>query len=119
MDATELVPIIREWVRIDNEAKELQRKQTALRAEKRATTAMLVSAMKTGGIDRVALATGDISYSKTTVRKPLTQKSLAEILAAYYDNDAARVDEILGYIMDNRATETRETISRRPARGDT
>lgn len=113
MDSADLVPIIREWVRIDSEMRDLQKKQTALRNEKRTVTAALISAMKTGGIDRVALASGHISYTQTTVRKPITQKSLLSILTAYCENDATRAENILSFILDNRGADTRETIMRR------
>lgn len=116
MDANDhLIPIIRDWVRIDGEMRELQKKTTALRAEKRAVSASLIAEMKSGGIDRVALTNGHISYNQTTVRKPITQKSLFEILTTYCENDATRAENILAFIMEHRATETRETVSRRIA----
>lgn len=112
MSNSAMMDAIRAWVHIDNEMRDLQKKMLALRKDKRAKTAVLTELMKSDSVDRVDLSNGYLNYVRTTVRKPITQKSLSRILLEYCKDDSARAEEIGSFVFTNREIAMRESVKR-------
>ena len=109
----QLVKIIKEWVKNDNEIRLLQKETRKRRLEKKQISARLMEVMKSNEIDVFDINDGQIQYSKKTVKKPITKKILMDILSKYYNGDFMKANELNTFILDNREEQTRETIMRK------
>ena len=111
MDTKEhLVKTIRDWVRLDNEIKKLQKEQLSRKNDKKKITNSLIEVMKKNEIDCFDINDGQILYSKKNVKKPITKKILLDILGKYYNGDFLKASEVNDFILNNREEETKEAI---------
>lgn len=109
----QLVNVIRDWVRLDNEIRNLQREQSKRKNDKNKITNSLIEIMKQNEIDCFDINDGRILYSKKNVKKPITKKILLDILARYYNGDLLKASQLNEFILDNREEEIKETIVRK------
>ena len=72
----QLINTIREWVRIDNEIRTLQKEQTKRKDEKKKISNSLMNIMKKNEIDVFDINDGQICYTKKNIKKPITKKIL-------------------------------------------
>ena len=107
---------IREWVRIDNEVRALNKEVVKRKNEKKNISQMLIEVMKKHDIECVDINDGQICYTKKNVKKPITQKILMDILAKYYKGDLMKASQLNSYILENREETTKETIERKIAK---
>lgn len=113
MDNKQLViENIKEWVKIDNEIRELKKQEKSRKKKQDELTKSLIETMKTNEIDEFDINKGKIIYKKKTVKKPITKKNLLEILSKYYNNDLTTASKVNEFIMDNRKETIVETITR-------
>jgi len=104
---------VREWVKLDNEIRALNKEITTRRNEKKDISKKLVDVMRDNKLDVFDLKDGQLMYVKKNKKKPITQKQLLTVLSTYYQNDAAKAEQIHKYIMDNREETTEECIQRK------
>jgi Family of unknown function (DUF5760) len=117
MDAKEqLVNIVREWVKIDNELRTLQKEVNKRKADKKRSSASLMEIMKKNSIDEFDINDGQLCYTKRNVKKPITKKALMDILATYYKGDLVKAGALNEFILDNREEVVKETIERKIAK---
>ena len=109
----QLIKIIKDWVKIDNEIRVLQKEQIARKTEKNNISKKLMEVMHKNEIDCFDIKDGKILYSKKNVKKPINKKMLLSILSNFYKGDIEKVDELHTYIMDNREHIVKETIVRK------
>ena len=109
----QLIKVIKEWVKIDNEIRMLQKEQIARKTEKINISKKLMEVMQTNNIDCFDINDGKIMYSKKNIKKPINKKMLLSILSNFYKGDNEKVDELHTYIMDNRENVVKESIIRR------
>jgi len=100
----DLINTIREWVKIDNEIKQLQGEIVSRKKEKAKISNALMDIMKKNEIDCFDIKDGQIMYNKRNVKKPITKKILTDVLAKYYNGDYNKANELNEYIMENRET---------------
>jgi hypothetical protein len=112
----QLVKIIKEWVKNDNDIRLLQREIKKRKIEKKQISDKLMEVMKSNEIDVFDINDGQIQYSKRTVKKPITKKILMDILSKYYEGDFMKANELNTFILDNREEQTKETITRKIAK---
>ena len=110
LNKEELVRIVRQWVKLDNEIRELQRHQKMRRDEKNKLTQDLMRIMKTHEVDSFDMNGGQILYRKRSVKKPMTQKYLLDTLSTYFDGDADKAVEVGKYVLDHRTVVINESI---------
>jgi hypothetical protein len=110
MDKTEVVRIIKEWIKTDTEINEIKKIDKTKKQIRRELSSQLSSLMKSNHIDCFDVADGQIVYNSKTVKKPITKKSLTLLLNKYYSEDTEHADELNRYIMDNREEVTKEFI---------
>lgn len=114
MDSKEqLLTIVREWVKIDNELRTLQAEQTKRKTEKKRISAALMEIMKKNTIDVFDINGGQLCYTKRNVKKPITKKVLFDILSNYFKGDLEKADTLNEFILENREEVVKETIERK------
>jgi len=109
----QLVNTIRKWIKIDNEIRALQKESNKRKVDKKKISSELIEVMKKNEIDCFDINDGQILYSKKSVKKPITQKVLLDILSTYFKGDALKATEINNFIMESRESVTKETIVRK------
>jgi hypothetical protein len=109
----QLIEKIKEWVKIDNDIRILQKEQRKRLTEKKKVSEELMQVMRANQIDAFDLNDGQILYDKKTAKKPITKSTLLTILTTYYKGDAVKADEMNKYILDNRDEVVREKIVRK------
>ena len=114
----QLVNSIREWVKYDNEIRNLQKELNKKKNEKKQISNRLIDTMKQNEIDCIDIKDGKICYNKKNVKKPITKKVLIDILSKYYNGDLLKASEVNDFILENREETTKETIVRKMAKDD-
>jgi dTDP-D-glucose 4,6-dehydratase len=76
-------------------------------------TSALINTMKTNEIDEFNINNGKLTYSNKTVKKPITKKSLLDILYKFCDGDVNQANEIKNFILDNREDVVVEKLVRK------
>jgi len=109
----QLIHTVKEWVRIDNEIRQLQKEISTRRQDKKIMNDQLMETMKSNDIDCFDLNDGKICYTKKNVKKPINNKLLLNILTKYYSGDISQASEINNFINDNRTEVTKENITRK------
>ena len=109
----ELIRTIKEWVKIDNEIRELNKQQNIRKVEKKKISEKLIKTMQHNDIDCFDINDGQIIYNKKNVKKPITKKNLFDILSKYYKGDSDKAEVLQNYIMENREEVVKETIVRK------
>jgi hypothetical protein len=104
---------VREWVKLDNEIRALNKEITSRRNEKKIISKSLIDVMRSNKLDIFELKDGQLMYVKKNKKKPITQKQLLTLLSSYYKEDIAKAEEIHTYLMDNREDVTEEIIQRK------
>ena len=109
----ELIKTIREWVKIDNEIRTLQKEQLNRKNDKKRLSSSLIDIMKKNEIDCFDINDGQIIYNKKNVKKPITKKVLLEILQKYYIEDLLKANDVNNFILNNREESIKEEIVRK------
>jgi hypothetical protein len=109
----QLIIKIKEWVKIDNEIRVLQKEHKKRLADKKKVSEELMKVMRSNDIDVFNLNDGQILYDKRNVKKPITKSALLSILTNYYKGDVVKATDANQYILDNREDVVREKIIRK------
>lgn len=109
----QLISAVRDWVKLDNEIRTLNKEQNKRKKDKNVITENLMNIMKSNEIDCFDLKDGQICYNKKTVKKPITRKNLFDILSKYYDGNILKASQLNDFISDNREESVKETITRK------
>lgn len=115
----QLIQTVKEWVRLDNEIRHLQKEISNRRQEKKDINVQLMNTMKSNDIDCFDLNDGQICYTKKNVKKPINNKVLLEILTKYYNGDLNQAADINNFIKENRIEVTKENITRKISKSKT
>lgn len=110
MDKEQLIDNIKEWLRIEQELKELARAAKERRERKKELTTSLVDIMKVNDIDCFDVNGGKLLYSQNKTKAPLNKKTLLATLQSYYKNDQSKAQELSEFILNSRETKVKETI---------
>jgi hypothetical protein len=113
MEKEQLILIIKDWVKSDNEIRELQKQLNIRKNQKKNYTKQLMEVMKTNKIDCFDINDGQIQYKKKSSKKPITKKTLLTVLGTFYNGDITKVEELNKFIMDNREEKSIESIIRK------
>lgn len=110
---TQLIQIIRDWVKTDNEMRTLKSEVSARKKAKDALSARLMNIMKDNEIDSVDINDGRIEYASRKTKKPITKKMLLNILSNYYKGNTSMANEVNNFILSNREEVVKEVIVRK------
>ena len=112
MDTKEqLIKTIKEWVKIDNEIRNLQDEVKIRKNNKKHISESLITIMKQNEIDCFDIKDGQICYTTKQVKKPITKGLLINILSKYFRGDVLKANEVNNFIMENREETTKESIT--------
>jgi hypothetical protein len=112
LNKAELVGSIKEWIRIDNEIRNLNKEIRERKTQMTKISQNLMSTMKDNNIDEFNVKEGKLIYSKKQVKKPITKKYLTDVLLKYYNGDDEQATELNSFINENREATVKETIRR-------
>ena len=106
----QLIKTIKDWVKLDNDIKKIQKELNQKKNEKKNISASLMEIMKKNEIDCFDIKNGQICYNKKNIKKPITKKNLLDVLSKYYKGDLLKASEINNFILDNREETIKESI---------
>lgn len=109
----QLIDAVKEWVKLDNEIRNIQKIQKDKKKAKEDISKSLMNIMKENEIDCFDLKDGQICYDKKTVKKPITKKTLFEVLTKYYEGDIHEANNVKDFIINNREETVKESIVRK------
>ena len=109
----ELVTIIKDWIKMDNDIKKLKNDIKDKNTAKKALTENLMTVMKNNKIDCFDVTGGSIMYKQTKVKKPITGKTLLTAIQTFYKNNETVAEELTKHILENREEQIKETIKRK------
>jgi hypothetical protein len=118
MEKEQLVQIIKSWVKIDNEIRELQKQQNLRKTEKKKTTTKIMEIMKQNNIDCFDIKDGQIMYKKKSSKQAITKKVLLSLLGTFFEGDVSKAEEVNTFIMENREEKFTECIVRKSNTND-
>lgn len=108
-----LIKSIQEWVKLDNEMRKLKNEIKTRKTAQDQLTSALITTMKTNEIDEFNINNGKLTYLNKTVKKPITKKSLLDILSKFCEGDINQATEIKNFILDNREDVVVEKLVRK------
>jgi len=108
-----LVSIIREWVKNDNEIRKLKEQQNMRKTANKTLTAKLIEIMRSNNLDCFDINDGCILYKKSNIKKPLSKKTLLQLLNDFYKDDTSKAGEVSSFLMENREEIVKERIVRK------
>jgi hypothetical protein len=112
LNKAELIGSIKEWIRLDNEIRNLNKEIRDRKTQMTKISQNLMSTMKDNNIDEFNVKEGKLIYSKKQVKKPITKKYLTDVLLKYYKGDDEQATELNSFINENREATMKETIRR-------
>ena len=107
---------VREWVKLDNDIRALNKEITNRRNEKKSISKRLIDVMRDNKLDVFELKDGQLMYVKKNKKKPITQKQLLTLLSSYYKEDVSKAEEMRNYLLENREEVVEEVIQRKIAK---
>ena len=108
-----LLDNVKQWINIDNEIRQLQSAIKERRKQKKELTDNLVHTMKQNDIDVFNIPDGELIYTKTRSKTPLSKKHLLLSLSQYFKNDKEMVERLGTFILDSRQIKEKENIKRK------
>jgi len=108
-----LLENVKSWLTIDNEIRALQKEIKERRKMKKQLTTDLMSTMKNNDIDALNVPDGELIYSKSKTKAPLSKKHLLTSLTQYFKGDQRMIDELSKFIMESRLEKEKESIRRK------
>jgi len=114
MASKELKDNIINWLKFDNEIKELQKLIKLKRKEKKEVTNDIVEVMRTNEIECFdAGGEGKLIYTKNKTKAPLSKKHLLASLGTYFNGDNEGANKLADFILSTREDKIKETIKRK------
>ena len=109
----QLKQTVREWVRLDNEIRALNKEITSRRNDKQLISKSLINVMRENKLDQFDIKDGQLMYVKKNKKKPITQAQLLTLLSTYYKDDISKAEEMHTFLLDNRQEVVEEKITRK------
>jgi Family of unknown function (DUF5760) len=113
MNKEELVTIVKQWVKSDNEIRTLKMEIKRRENEKKELNNRLMSIMRDNELGSFHINDGNINYSKRNVKKPISIKFIHRILGEYYKENEQKASELEEFILSNREVNEKEVITRK------
>ena len=111
--SNEFTNMIKEWVTIDNELRELSLKSKSLREKKNNVNNNVINYIENNNLDNaiIKISDGTLKFNYTNVSQPLTFKYINECLNDII-NDKNQVEIIINYIKNKRNVKSIMDIKR-------
>jgi len=110
----QLVENIKEWIKIEKEISDYKTKIKERNTIKKNLSEKLIVTMKNNQIDCFDINGGAIVYKKSTVKKPISGKTLLSALQNYYkDTNNTMAEDVTKFVLENREEKIKESIKHR------
>ena len=111
--SNEFTNMIKEWVTIDNELRELSFKSKSLREKRNNVNNNVIKYIETNNLDNaiIKISDGTLKFNYTNISQPLTFKYINECLNDI-TNDKNQVEAIINYIKNKRNVKSIMDIKR-------
>ena len=109
----QLIHSIKEWVKVDNEMKVLQKELNQRKTEKKGLSTILIDVMRKNEIDCFDINNGQLIYNKKNIKKPISKKELLNVLSKFFEGDSLKASELNEYILNSRTEIIKEEIIRK------
>jgi hypothetical protein len=111
----QLVSNIKEWIKCDNDIKELQKMMKATKERKKKLTDGIVQVMKNKEIDCFDLNDGKLIYSQSKTKSTINKQHLMVCLEKYFKESASpnMAEDLTNFILDNREIKVKDVIRRK------
>ena len=111
--SNEFTNMIKEWVTIDNELRELSLKSKSLREKKNNVNNNVINYIENNNLDNaiIKISDGTLKFNYTNISQPLTFKYINECLNDII-NDKNQVETIINYIKNKRNVKSIMDIKR-------
>ena len=113
MEKDKLLEIVKEWIQLDNEMKDLALQTRKKRENKKELSNMLIDIMRNNEIDCFDIQDGQLMYCKRITKKSMTKKDILETVYGMFENEPEKASEIAQKLLDNRKEVVTETIKRK------
>lgn len=105
-----IVNVVKEWIELDADIKELQKIIKSKRLQKKLLTSELVKTMKQNDIDCFDVNNGSLVYTRNKVKSSISKKILLTSLAEFFGANNENVQKISNLILDRRNETIIESI---------
>ena len=111
----QLVYNIKEWIKCDNDIKEMQKQMKAIKERKKKLTDGIVNVMKNKEIDCFDLNDGKLIYSQSKTKSTINKQHLMVCLEKYFKETSNPnvAEELTNFILDNREIKVKDVIRRK------
>ena len=114
MNKEEVLGVVKQWITLDDEIKQMQKVIREKKNIKKQATEALVTTMKSNEIDCFEIGQGgSLVYTRHKTKKALSKKHLLQSLSAYFKGNGEQVKELSKFIMNSREENIRENIRRK------
>lgn len=105
---------IKNWVKLDNEIKQLSSEMKNLRLQKENHSENILNHVKENNLEHAVIKIGDgkLKFVDTNSPQPLTYKFICECLCEYFENDNDIVMELICHIKSKRIIKKSKEIKR-------
>lgn len=111
----QVVNDIKEWIKYDNEIRQLQREIKSRKDIQTKLSKNILNVMKNNEIDCFDLNDGKLVYTETKSKGSLNKKYLISCIGKYFSDieDKEIANNLTEYILENRETKIKESIKRK------
>ena len=113
MEQDELINNIKQWLKLDNEIKELNKLIKEKRFERKQFSDNLVKTMKNKGIDCFDITGCQLQFTQNKIKKPISKKHLILSLHEFFKDKQFETNNLCNYILNSREEITKEYIKRK------
>ena len=113
MNKDRVVEIIKDWIHVDNELKQLQKVSREKRGEKKMLSDELIDIMRNNEIDCFDVNDGKLIYSKNKIRSSINKQHILQSLSTIFQNEPQKAEEITNHIFNSRDEKIKESIKRK------
>ena len=113
MNKDEVLGVVKQWITLDDEIKQLQKVIKEKRKEKKAYTENLVEVMKSNDIQCFDISDGKLMYTQNKVKSALSKKHLIKSLTEWFKDDPSKIGDLTKHILNSREEKIKENIKRK------
>ena len=112
MQKDEIIEHVKDWIKVDEEIKSLQKLVREKKAFKKQNSEILIGVMKDNEIDCFDTNNGKLQYSVNKTKQCISKKFLLKTLETYFQNSPDKAVQLTNHILDQREEKTNESIKR-------
>jgi len=109
----DLKVVVKEWLILDNEMREIQRILKEKKEKKKELTDNVIELMKAKKVEELNVNDGKLIYSQTKTKSPLNKQHIATCLGDVFKNDPEKVAKLTEHIINSREIKLKDNLKRK------